>query len=570
MVEPQRDHWFVDADSGLGLGVDEAERAVRSLAGALRARIPTTDTATTTSARGEEVGDEALVRVGVIARTSLEGALAILAVNEAGFVAVPVNWRWSASEAARALRGSRVSAVLYDAHCVRLAASVLEDLDACAGWRVRVESGASHRVALINASEGSWTPTGAVEPTSARAGSLAVSRAIVFTSGTTSRTPKAVSLSRVAFAAQANAKVAAVGYGPRDVHLHCAPLSHVSGLCALCTALHSKARRHIFLPAFVPEAFAAAARTHDATAVLAVPAMVAGLHAFLRNPSGANALPFAGVRLALLGGDAVDGPVAAMAAAVFPRARILATYGLTEACSSVCFRLVAIAGAAIPPPPVPRGGQWVGRVAPHVQVAVLPHPQADAGAGEIAVRGPSVCAGYVRLAGLPTPQKNEEGEGWHRTGDLGYLAQPSGLVVCGRLSDAVRSGGESVYPSDAERALLTHPAVAEACCFGAPHAALGAQLIALVVLDRTHTWRGPWLPSLAAGCAVSAAAGMRAGTVDGLALREHARGSGLAGFRAPRLVVATHEPLPRTALGKVRRTEVRRIVLQALALESKL
>ena len=100
--------------------------------------------------------------------------------------------------------------------------------------------------------------------------------------------------------------------------------------------------------------------------------------------------------------------------------------------------------------------------------------------GEICVRGPAVFAGYAN-----NPAANEAGfaHGWFHTGDLGHLNARGFLFITGRASDMYISGGSNVYPREIEEALLTHPAVAEACVVGVPDERWGESGVAVLVLE---------------------------------------------------------------------------------------
>jgi len=98
--------------------------------------------------------------------------------------------------------------------------------------------------------------------------------------------------------------------------------------------------------------------------------------------------------------------------------------------------------------------------------------------GEICVRGPAVFAGY-----FDNPEANAKAfaGGWFHTGDLGHLDVRGFLYITGRASDMYISGGSNVYPREIEEALLTHPAVAEACVVGVPDAKWGETGVAVIV-----------------------------------------------------------------------------------------
>jgi acyl-CoA synthetase (AMP-forming)/AMP-acid ligase II len=100
--------------------------------------------------------------------------------------------------------------------------------------------------------------------------------------------------------------------------------------------------------------------------------------------------------------------------------------------------------------------------------------------GEICVRGPAVFAGY---ANNPAANEAAFAHGWFHTGDLGHLDAQGFLFITGRASDMYISGGSNVYPREIEEALLTHPAVTEACVVGVPDPRWGESGVAVLVLE---------------------------------------------------------------------------------------
>jgi fatty-acyl-CoA synthase len=87
------------------------------------------------------------------------------------------------------------------------------------------------------------------------------------------------------------------------------------------------------------------------------------------------------------------------------------------------------------------------------------------GEGEILLKGPPVCAGY-----LNKPQAAAEAiiDGWFHTGDLGKLDGDGHLAIVGRLKDMIISGGANIYPAEIERAIDTHPAITASAVIGVP------------------------------------------------------------------------------------------------------
>ncbi len=124
-----------------------------------------------------------------------------------------------------------------------------------------------------------------------------------------------------------------------------------------------------------------------------------------------------------------------------------------------------------------------------------------------------------------------DGSGWFATGDAGALGPDGRLVVHGRLSDLIISGGENVWPSAVEAVLRRHPGVAGVAVAGRPDPEWGERVVAWVVA--ADPGRPPTLDALRA------------------LVKEE-----LAPWAAPRQLVVVPD-LPKTPLGKVRRTENR-------------
>jgi acyl-CoA synthetase (AMP-forming)/AMP-acid ligase II/thioesterase domain-containing protein len=144
--------------------------------------------------------------------------------------------------------------------------------------------------------------------------------------------------------------------------------------------------------------------------------------------------------------------------------------------------------------------------------------------GEIVVRGPSVTSGY-----LDYQEANQSAfrDGWFRTGDLGRMDREGFLFITGRLKEMINRGGRKIAPQEVEAALMSHPAVAEAAACAIPHATLGEDVFAAVVLRPGTSASEPDLRQFAA--------------------------SQLAPFKVPRRIVLI-ECIPRTSTGKPKRS----------------
>jgi acyl-CoA synthetase (AMP-forming)/AMP-acid ligase II len=152
----------------------------------------------------------------------------------------------------------------------------------------------------------------------------------------------------------------------------------------------------------------------------------------------------------------------------------------------------------------------------------------DAGAGEVLLRGPNVMLGY-----LEDPEATAaaiDADGWLHTGDIGTVDDAGNLRITDRLKDMYICGGFNVYPAEVEQALMRLDGAADVAVIGVPDERLGEVGKAFVV-------RRP-----------DAELDERAVIAYS---REH-----LANFKAPRSVVFL-DALPRNPGGKVVKPQLR-------------
>lgn len=83
----------------------------------------------------------------------------------------------------------------------------------------------------------------------------------------------------------------------------------------------------------------------------------------------------------------------------------------------------------------------------HMEMKIL-NPNEE-GIGEICVKGPMVMQGYYKM-----PEETDKmftGDGWFKTGDLGWLDSENYLMLSGRCKNLiVTEGGKNVYPEEIE------------------------------------------------------------------------------------------------------------------------
>lgn len=291
---------------------------------------------------------------------------------------------------------------------------------------------------------------------------------LLHTSGTTSR-PKIVPLSQRNLAASAQHIARTLAFGPTDCGLNIMPLFHIHGLIAGVLAPLAAGSRVFCTPGFNALKFFGWMDEAAPTWVTAVPTM----HQAILTRAGKNRDVIARhpLRFMRSSSSAIPPQVIRELEEVFG-APLVEAYGMTEATHQM---------ASNPLPPALRKPGTVGRAAgPEIAIMAGDGSLLARGAtGEIVIRGPNVTAGYEA-----NPKANAEAfvDGWFRTGDQGVMDEDGYVSITGRLKEIINRGGEKISPREVDEVLMDHPAVAQVVCFGMPHAKLGEEVAAVVVL----------------------------------------------------------------------------------------
>jgi acyl-CoA synthetase (AMP-forming)/AMP-acid ligase II len=97
--------------------------------------------------------------------------------------------------------------------------------------------------------------------------------------------------------------------------------------------------------------------------------------------------------------------------------------------------------------------------------------------GEIAVKGPTLMCGYLRVA----PEDAFDADGFFRTGDGGFVDPQGRLHWQGRLTAIIKTGGANVSPPEIDAVLAKYPGVKIGATVGVPHETLGEMVVACIV-----------------------------------------------------------------------------------------
>jgi acyl-CoA synthetase (AMP-forming)/AMP-acid ligase II len=185
------------------------------------------------------------------------------------------------------------------------------------------------------------------------------------------------------------------------------------------------------------------------------------------------------------------------------------------------------------------GFTWSNRVAAMVETKLLDPDTRETVTepgvpGELAIRGATVFSGYWKRPGLT--EKSFDAEGYFLTGDLFAIAGEDGdrYRFVGRLRDLIIRGGMNIAPEELEYLLADHPKLQDVAVIGVPDGRrLGEEVVTAVVVPKE---------------------GEEVTLGD---LVDFLKGKDIAAYKLPKKLVVL-EGLPRNAVGKVLKREIRR------------
>jgi long-chain acyl-CoA synthetase len=111
----------------------------------------------------------------------------------------------------------------------------------------------------------------------------------------------------------------------------------------------------------------------------------------------------------------------------------------------------------------------IGVPIPSTEVQILDddgNPLPYGQAGEIAIRGPQVMAGYWQRP--EETAKVMTNDGFFKTGDVGIMDEKGSTRIVDRKKDMIIVSGFNVYPNEVEGVVAAHPGVLEVACIGVP------------------------------------------------------------------------------------------------------
>jgi acyl-CoA synthetase (AMP-forming)/AMP-acid ligase II len=469
-------------------------------------------------AAGIERGD----RVAIWAPNLPEWVVALLGLQAAGAVLVPVNTRFKGAEAADLLGRSRarvlvtVQGFLGHDYVSMLDGADLPSLETtvvlrgdgpqgCVGWDDFLARGARVDATAVLSRVDALGPD---DPSD-----------LLYTSGTTGH-PKGVQCTHGqtlrAYADWADV----VGLRAGDRYLLVNPMFHAFGYKAGIVAALLTGATLVPVPVFDVDRVLDLIPAERITMIPGPPT----LYQSMLHHSRLASADLSSLRLAVTGAAVIPVDLVRRMRDDLGFDTVITGYGLTEACgiATMCRHdddLDTIASTS-------------GRAIPGVEVRVVDDTGAEVPRGEpgeVVVRGYNVMQGYVDEPAETAAAV--DADGWLHTGDIGVMDHRGYLRVTDRKKDMFIVGGFNAYPAEIEQLLLHHPGITQAAVVGIPDERLGEVPVAFVV---------------------PASAGPRLVPDEVVAWARQA----MANYKVPRRVVVV-DGLPLNASGKILKYELR-------------
>ncbi len=469
--------------------------------------------------RGVAQGD----RVALLAENSVGYVEAFFALARAGLVAVPINGRLTADEAARVLQDCEATALLTDdSHLAtaRDAAGQVPSIRLLASLEAEQGDVIGHDRLLAEGNTASFEPRQPIGPDD-----LLV---LLYTSGTTGF-PKGVMYSHRRALLGTVVHVLAIGSHRRHRVMLPSPLYSAAGFAGIACAVAVGSPCHILR--FTVESALETIARERITFTNLVPTTVRML---LDHPArGQHDL--SSLEVLLYGGSPMPKDTLRDASQVLD-CGFRQTFATSETGLAGTVLEPADHRAALADPTRAHLLASCGKPQVGVGVRILGDDGHEVPRGEIGEIAVATDANMIGYWNRPEATAAVLHDGWLRTGDVARQDPEGFFYLIDRKHDMIVTGALNVFPSEVERVLRTHEAVADCAVVGLPDSKWGEAVTAFVV---PHD-----------GCAL-----------DEKAILAHCRGQ-LAGFKRPKSVRPI-DAIPRNPAGKPLRRLLRQDAVRA-------
>ncbi len=301
---------------------------------------------------------------------------------------------------------------------------------------------------------------------------------------------------------------------------HAGPISHASGYLFLPTWLHGST--NLLFGAFDSGKVLAMTERHAVTHMFTPPSMVQALAA---DPS-ARSRDLSALECVLVGGAPITDATALAGRDVFGDV-LYQVFGQTEAVPLTIMTPQEWFGRFEGSKPM----RAAGRLLPFARLEVRDEDGTvlPIGAeGELYAQVEGQMRGFWGDDGLTATRLVD---GWVRTRDIGRIDDNGFVYILDRADDMIVSGGFNIWPAELETAIADHPEVIEVAVFAIPHERWGETPMAVCHVDPSATVTEEEIVEL---------------------VRQR-----LGSYKKPGRVEFTHEPLPKSVVGKLLRKSLR-------------
>lgn len=410
--------------------------------------------------RGVKKGD----KVGILLMNCLEWLPIYFGILKTGALAVPLNFRYSASEIKYCLDLAEVDVLLFGPEFIGRIEEIADEIS-----RNRLifyvgegcPSFAEHYDGLVANCASSAPDIKITDDDDA---------AIYFSSGTTGF-PKAILHKHQSLVHSAKVEQNHHGQTKDDIFLCIPPLYHTGAKMHWFGSLYSGSKA-VLLKGVKPKSILETVSNENCSIVwLLVPWAQDILDAIDRNEINIEDYQLSQWRLMHIGAQPVPPSLISRWKKIFPNHQYDTNYGLSESIGPGCVHLgvenihkVGAIGKA--------GFGWEVKIADENGNAVK-----RGEVGELYVKGPGVMTCYYR----DEKATNETlKDGWLLTGDMAQEDEDGFIYLVDRKKDVIISGGENLYPVQIEDFLRAHPSVKDVAVIGLPDKRLGEIAAAVI------------------------------------------------------------------------------------------